>query len=380
MKNRRGKQARRRRLGQPHDRIYAEDRAHQQALAAEQERTRTLAERRSQLRAAMTSYLDMSGIALDVEDGSEAIAFVRGKDKVAYLFTDEAVAHMGAHRIKGEFLKSGDHWDRLHSFLLDLQGGGATADSPPLPLTRATLPGWLTDEAVAAAMQASFRIRTQRKRAYSRPVLLDGGSYQLRFEPIRAGSTGAELPFSFHAAERGPTLAVLQLQTPADPLAVAFDELSDEISVVGAWVLALLGFTDLTCVERETTQSSFRVAASKREKARITTGALVGPVGGSEVARWVSSKPRRGDQSRRSTFAKSLEPVGATAEYAASFVAGHRRQLRPGEHCSDDARAAARANGIELAADETWVKPYERGLPRDFVLQYRWTASLSLAT
>jgi hypothetical protein len=230
MKNRRGKQARRRGLGQPHDRVYAEDRARQRALAAERERYRVLAEeernrvraeQRSQLRAAMTSYLDMSGISLDAEDGREAIIFVRDKDKVAYLFMDEAVSCGGGHRISGEFLKAGDHWDRLRSVLLDLQGGDVPADSPPLSLTRATLPGWLADEAVAAATLASSRIRIQRKRAYSHPVLLDGGSYQLRFEPVRLGATGAELPFSFHEAESNPVHAALQLQTSTDPLVVA---------------------------------------------------------------------------------------------------------------------------------------------------------------
>ncbi len=64
--------------------------------------------------------------------------------------------------------------------------------------------------------------------------------------------------------------------------------------------------------------------------------------------------------------------MSQTANYHGTFVVGHRRHLPPGQSCNDDARAAARVYGIELAPGWTWVQPYERGTPDGFILRYVW--------
>jgi len=51
----------------------------------------------------------------------------------------------------------------------------------------------------------------------------------------------------------------------------------------------------------------------------------------------------------------------------------------PGQHAGDDARAAARAYGIELAEGWTWVEPHERGTQDDLVLRFAWRAPAQLA-
>jgi hypothetical protein len=71
-------------------------------------------------------------------------------------------------------------------------------------------------------------------------------------------------------------------------------------------------------------------------------------------------------------FSAALRPIGATAQIAPSYVAGHRRRLRPGQRCSDEAKAAARAVGIELQRIETWVRPHARGIPDDAQLEFAW--------
>jgi hypothetical protein len=93
------------------------------------------------------------------------------------------------------------------------------------------------------------------------------------------------------------------------------------------------------------------------------------------------SLPRRtgGTRDRKPARSSSvLKPIGETASYQGSFVAGYRRRLPHGNSCGDEARAAARVYGIELGAGWTWVKPHKRGLPDGFVLRYAWRMSPQL--
>ena len=52
------------------------------------------------------------------------------------------------------------------------------------------------------------------------------------------------------------------------------------------------------------------------------------------------------------TLSSALAPIGETARYAASYVAGHRRRLPEGGQCSEQARSAAAAVGIMLRERE----------------------------
>ncbi len=57
-----------------------------------------------------------------------------------------------------------------------------------------------------------------------------------------------------------------------------------------------------------------------------------------------------------------------------SYVAGHRRRLRPGQRRSDEAARNAEAVGIQLGDGETWVRPHSRGVPEDAILTFSWNA------
>ena len=73
------------------------------------------------------------------------------------------------------------------------------------------------------------------------------------------------------------------------------------------------------------------------------------------------------------TLPHGFTPLGETARFLGSYVAGHRRQLPLDWTHRDEAAANAARYGIRLADHETWVEPHTRGMPQEARLHFRWT-------
>lgn len=322
----------------------------------------------SELGAAIELHLDLSGIQLERLAYSESVALGHKKAPLIYIFADEAVQVHGVRRISGDFRAPGEHWTELRALLLEVQG----VQNPPAAATRfqcllTSFPS-LPSELAAAALQASARIRAD-LRVFPCPVVLESTAYQVRFEPIQRYPR-LLVPFSVRRTGELDIEAALDLASTADPIAVAFEGSADESQVIEAWPVALLAFADLIGTH----------AAGGRKEAqapRQQRGSQPSDPRRSEAPRRL---PKRTDRSLHSaTSSDALKPVGDAANHHGSFVVGHRRFLPPGQTCHDDARAAARLYGIDLAPGWTWVQPHERGVPEGFVLRYAWQVPPQLA-
>jgi len=322
----------------------------------------------SELHRAIERHLDARELTLDVTDATESVVYGHHNEPRLYLFKDEAVVRRSTRRIHADFLAPGQHWDELRTLLLELQGGGEGVSAlPDMQQTIMDLPSSLPAELRLAALQASARIRTGRTHAFMRPAVVENETIQIRFEPIR---THPKLmaPFTLNGEGAAPIQAALDLGSPADPVAIAFHDSVDEGRIIDAWIVALLAFADLSCAEDASE------GAPVRPRQRGAHSPVAPP-----VARGRSLPRRNSRRGRSITPSLALTPIGKTASYTASYVTGHRRRLNPGQHCSDDARDAARAHGIELGTDWTWVQPHERGVPEDFVLRFAWQTPPQLA-
>jgi hypothetical protein len=323
----------------------------------------------SELEVAVERHLDLSGIELERLAGSESVGFGRKKAPLIYIFADEAVQIHGGRRISGDFrAAAGEHWTELRALLLEVQG------VRNLPVTATSFERLLTSfpslpsELVGAALQASARIRAD-LRVFPCPVVLESATYQVRFEPIRRYPR-LLVPFSVRRRGELDIEAALDLTSVADPIGVAFEDSADESQVIEAWPVALLAFADLIGTHasggREEAQTSSRQRGLRLSDARRAGMAR----------RLLGQTDRRLHSSMSSNV---LKPVGETANHQGSFVVGHRRHLPPGQTCGDEARAAARVYGIDLAPGWTWVQPHERGIPEGFVLRHTWQMPSQLA-
>jgi hypothetical protein len=149
-----------------------------------------------------------------------------------------------------------------------------------------------------------------------------------------------------------------------DPLPLLIGAgVADEDAII-AWICALLGFADATCIETEPAD-----LASRRSPAR---------------PRWHTPTSAHGRAHATQTLAQkrlwlqNLEPVGNWVQYSGSLVAGHRRCLNHGQTASAEACDRARRVGIILRANETWVRPHTRGVPDDIEMRFRWHAQAEL--
>ena len=332
--------------------------AEEKARARTEAKSQLHAGKRAALRAAADKYL---GLKIEVREASEGIGFVHKGSAVAFMWDAKAATRDGTQRIHGDFLQSGPHWAELRALLLRLTTGQEQELQERIALE--SLPQSLSDDKLAVALEASERIRSARWRAFACPVVVDCSSAQLRFDPIRAHADTVEVPFQFRREGAASFDAAFRLDALDDhplPLVLpeATYEATDEGELIRAWVIALAAFAELSCSKAEES----RTQISTRQ--RNPRGA------GSPRRRSPSSRGPRGRH--RGRLSRSMIPVGETAQYAASYVSGHRRRLRSGRCCSDDARSAARAVGIRLDASETWVRPHARGLPHDVVLRFRW--------
>jgi hypothetical protein len=316
----------------------------------------------AELNWAIEQHLDLSGIELERVAGLKSVAFGRKQrayTPLAYVFADEAAQVHGVGRIPGNFRAAGEHWTELRALLVRIQGGlvpAVTKSYDRLLTSTATL----SAELAASASRASAHIRAD-LRVFPCAVVLESDEYQVRFAPIRRFPR-LLLPFRVKRADDLEIDAALDLTSTGDPIAVAYEASADEAAVVEAWPVALLAFADLIGDHASDNSSQQASEPSEGEPSRPS-----GPRAGETRRRLISA-----GQGRPISRSTRLRSVSQTANYHGTFVVGHRRHLPPGQSCNDDARAAARVYGIELAPGWTWVQPYERGTPDGFILRYVW--------
>jgi hypothetical protein len=255
-------------------------------------------------------------------------------------------------------------------FLLALQHGHRPDIGSASLVSRDSFPQALPSGLTELGLAASTRLRTRRHFAFRNPVKLTANDLLLTFEPTRYRAGGIEVPFRLERPDERPVEAALRLTGTSDPLTVAFSHDADEAAVLQAWPIALAGFADLTCLE-------IVPASRQRQRDRRTEQARGdSPIVRPRAGRTVPSRRVRG--AGGFSWSGRLSPVGSTSELTASFVAGHRRQLHPGQHCGEEALAIAGSFGIQLRPGETWVKPHERGTPNDVVVELAWRLPAAL--
>ena len=310
-------------------------------------------------------------------------AVMRGDVRLAVIHAARAqISHREGMR--ANFLIPGEHWQLLADVLDDAEGeviaewkrqeeAKAIAEAGDVAtktkLRRADgrrmdhLPDGLDPELIDACLNASQRIRLERQVAYERPVILESGIGELTLLPIE--KTGSRLLMPFLLSKGTETLTGELIITDRDPLPLLVGESVAEEDAIAAWICALLGFADATCVEFEQT-----AAATRRDPA-IPQPRRPAPV--SRSAASMRTLPRGGRP-----WPSHLEPVGHWIRYSGSFVAGHRRHLQDGQNASDEAHDRARQVGIVLHPHETWVRSHARGVPDGIEMRFAWRPPVQL--
>jgi hypothetical protein len=322
-------------------------------------------------------------------DGFRALILQR-ENGFAIMHYDVRLAIIGPSRaqipnhevINANFLTPGTHWQQVAEILHDaepvlvaewkreqevkLATGTtvvATADGRKRAVARRRidqLPEDLAQELIDSCLDASRRIRLERQVAYDRPVVLECSIGELTLLPITGTGNRLLLPFRLNN-ETGSVTGELVFGN-SDPLALLIGEDVPYEDAVMAWMCALLGFADATCIDFETEAAVRRWAGSQGRPASRTPQS--------------PSTPRVAP--RRQPWPKCLEPIGRWVRYSGSFVAGHRRHLQDGQTASDEARDRARRVGITLHQHETWVRPHARGVPDDLEMRFRWHVVVTL--
>ena len=208
----------------------------------------------SQLLASVTKNLDASGLNLRASKGARGIVLHRHSVPVALVCATHA-SFRGATRFEADFLVAGEHWGRLRNTLVELHARAerraaeiaSHAEEPKRVLTQ--FPESVPAKGADTACKASRRIRTERSLSFGHTVIVRGPSYDLGFDPVSNRSGPVELPFFFQPRGAEQARAALRLRTPNDPLAVVFPESVREPEAIRAWLIALVAFSELTCVE-----------------------------------------------------------------------------------------------------------------------------------
>jgi hypothetical protein len=192
---------------------------------------------------------------------------------------------------------------------------------------------------------------------------VDIANVSLQFSPLTLRPL--EVPFVLERGQERFTGAIW-LSAGTDPLPCRWQQSSDVSTLAMAWALALTAYAELTCV-------SPRFATPRPPNSTSSRRSLRSRVGTSR------SFPSR-SESAASGLPAGFRPRGDTARFLASYVAGHRRRLQPGQHHSAEAAANATAVGITLRPGETWVQPHVRGVPADAILHFAWSGPSWAAT
>lgn len=285
----------------------------------------------------------------------------------------------------GNYLVDGIHWDR---FRRNFEAAAETPFVAQEPERRAPTrsryeqkprfrfhpPALLTvirepptdipPELVDDALEASRRIRQERRLVYSHEVLLHYRDGDLRLFPLYTGDPTLSIPYSFTRVNGARDVRGSIDLTPnqdRDPIAVSLDTEAAGSLLGRIWASALLGFADVSCLQLDTP---------------IKTASSRGLGGGA------ASHPRRTlgttPHAPRTIWPSSLSPVGPWAAHTASYVAGHVRRLSDGRVASSEAIRSAREVGLTLGPSETYVRPHARGLPDTARLEFEWRCPRAL--
>jgi hypothetical protein len=264
----------------------------------------------------------------------------------------------------GNFLTNeGAEWARVAEDMGQIRARDLTQPASPRAKRRVfiELPDSIPDELRTLALDASRQLRTERNLVFGHAVELQYADGAIRFHPLRQGALHVELPVSWSRWSEGST-AEVRIDGRRDPLHLSFQGDHDDDVVVRGWLIALVGYAQLVC--REDLVDLQRPRPPLGAQKRRPSGGLA---------------PRRELTATRDTRSgPGLRPIGVTRRWIASYVAGHRRRLRPGHHASPEARARAARVGIALRPGETWVSPHVRGVPPDALLQFHWEAPVEL--
>jgi hypothetical protein len=258
--------------------------------------------------------------------------------------------------IPGNFLVTGEHWQSLRAHL---SGEPRTSLAEETVLTQLT--AGVPEALALAALSASTRLREERCVEFGHTICLRFTDGFIRFAPIHVDHRTVEVPFVYEH-HMGHARGALRLRTPGDPLALALSESSGDEVVGEAWVAALRGYADLTCLEHgaaaETTPVTSTIATPRR--AGSASSSRRRPVGAARAHGPTSS---------------TLTPTEATRSLLVSYVVGHRRQLSAGQQPGQEAREHAKRIGVTLGPGQTWVKPHTRGVPDGAELVFAWAVA-----
>jgi hypothetical protein len=321
----------------------------------------------------LRAYYDRQAHGFELRAGDEPIALIRAGRARIY----------GGASVDGNFLIDGAHWRRLEIKLAEHEKeSAAVAKPPPAPELKQPVPTsrpepakrrvWIDDvpdgvsaELADEVLEASRKIREERRLAFDRPVTLECELGSLILSPIGGTPEYLRVPFTLmrHRQRIGGDIV---LSLSHDPLPVHIDE-DAALPVEDVWAAALLGLAAATCFELPAPHARGHPIITSRPSNQ--RGGRGGQNGG--YRRMLSS-------SKSDIWPAHLRPIGSWARYSGAFVSGHRRRLHEGWSASADAIENARRVGIVLGIGETWVKPHARGLPEKLEIRFKWQPSEAL--
>ena len=304
--------------------------------------------------------------------GRNGFALVTAGRELAVIRATHAVGP-GREMIPGNFLIAGEHWDRVGQALHGAETGTsaqpAASDAWTVTSPRRfdILPGSISPELRKACIEASRRIRLERRTAFGRRIVLEGGGCELMVEPIGKRKDRLHVPFAFSNdkdSEGAPVQGELAL-IGTDPLPVLITSCVSDSAAYTAWAYMLLGFAELTCNSPEPV-----LQESRTEHPRFLPRDYLR-----------SGHRRTGGESTRTQrpWSGSLEPTGHWYTAGGTYVAAHISRLPFGREHSPDAAQLAQRVGISLEQQETWVRDYIRGVPKDAEIRFRWRTPAELA-
>lgn len=286
--------------------------------------------------------LDELGLAarhLDFPNTQDVRIYDADNHRVA-IVSDDGASVEGHGGVSGDFLRDGNHWDRLHKLLVDQTGASAETDGfHPISEEQMTaaMPTSAGPKTVERAKQAS-RVIWERFHALAHPIELPGKQFSVVFWPATQHNQVTGLPFKYKPHGRAAISGRLCLLQRRDreilPVAASSSIASDELWPV--WVIALCELAHF-------------VELAERQRGK---GAGV-------------SSDEPGERHLRAV--------------SSAFVGAFVRRLPEGQHASPDAKANAEVRGVVLKDGETLVTEHVRhGTENRLVRIEGWTSSVSL--
>lgn len=314
------------------------------------------------------------------------------KGRIAVFVNETEIAHLTRFRLmsqpKGKVLASGDllrdeaPWGRLAA---EVSARGAelaprrirhvraSPESTPLPppvvpepRLRMSFGRELDPDAAARAMEASRRLREERRVVPAVSVRVDTPNGQLVFAPLDDRGNPLEARFRFERGGR-TVHAGLRLKRPGDPLTLALHD-GDPVVADEAWAAALIVYAELTCQDLPVPDPVVPARAPQprpQDPRPRVGGGRSRPHG----RPWGGGRGTLAGESVAVAVRRALEDLRA--------VAGHLRRLPKGDKATPEALKAAEAAGIRVPPGHTWVRPHQRG-GAGAVVQVAWPRSARL--